>query len=325
MRVLVTGGSGYIGSCAVRHLAAAGHEVVILDNLSTGHKELARGYELVVGDIADRKLVDGLLKRVDAVMHFAAFINVGESVKNPRKYYENNVEKGLALLDAVLASKVRTFVFSSTCAVFGVPQALPMTEELPREPINPYGASKLFIERVLESYSVAHGLKYAALRYFNAAGAHESGETGEMHDPETHLIPLALRAALGTGPALKVFGDDFDTLDGTCVRDYIHVSDLAEAHVKAVEYLYAGGEPVALNLGTGKGSSIKELIALTEEVSGRKLPHEYVGRREGDPPALYAAAAKAERVLGWKAKRDLREILRSALEWELKKSGVVGK
>jgi UDP-glucose-4-epimerase GalE len=325
MRVLVTGGSGYIGSCAVRHLAAAGHEVVILDNLSGGYAELVRGYELVVGDIADRKLVDGLLKRVDAVMHFAAFINVGESVKNPRKYYENNVEKGLALLDVVLASKVRTFVFSSTCAVFGVPHALPMTEDLPREPINPYGASKLFIERVLESYSVAHGLKYAALRYFNAAGAHASGETGEMHDPETHLIPLALRAALGTGPALKVFGDDFDTPDGTCVRDYIHVSDLADAHVKAIEYLNAGGEPVALNLGTGKGSSIKELIALTEEVSGRKLPHEYVGRREGDPPALYAAAEKAERVLGWKAKRDLREILRSALEWELKKSSVVGK
>ncbi len=323
MRVLVTGGSGYIGSCAARHLAAAGHEVVILDNLSTGHKELAQDFELVVGNIADRKLVDGLLARVDAVMHFAASAYVGESVVNPRKYFANNVESGLALLDAVLASKVRTFVFSSTCAVYGVPRALPMTEELAREPINPYGASKLFFERVLEAYAVAHGLRYAALRYFNAAGAHESGEIGEMHEPETHLIPLAIRAALGTGPELKVFGDDFETPDGTCIRDYIHVSDLAEAHVKAVEYLSAGGDPVALNLGTGKGSSIREVIRWTEEVSGRKLPHEVVGRRAGDPPALYASAAKAERVLGWKARRDLEKILKSALEWELKKGAVM--
>lgn len=325
MRVLVTGGSGYIGSCAVRHLAAAGHDVVILDNLSTGHRELARGFELIVGDIADRKLVDGLLARVDAVMHFAASAYVGESVVNPRKYFENNVEKGLALLDAVLSSAVRTFVFSSTCAVYGVPQALPMTEDMPREPINPYGASKLFFEQVLKSYSLAHGLRYAALRYFNAAGAHESGETGEMHEPETHLIPLAIRAVLGTGPELKVFGNDFDTPDGTCIRDYIHVSDLAGAHVKALEYLNAGGESVALNLGTGKGSSIKEVIALTEELSGRKLPHEYVARRAGDPPALYASAAKAERVLGWKAERGLREILHSALEWEVKKAAVLGR
>ncbi len=320
MRVLVTGGSGYIGSCAARHLRTAGHEVVVLDNLSTGHRELARGFELVVGNIADRKLVDGLLARVDAVMHFAASAYVGESVVNPRKYFANNVEGGLALLDAVLASKVRTFVFSSTCAVYGVPRALPMTEDLAREPINPYGASKLFFERVLEAYAVAHGLRYAALRYFNAAGAHESGEIGEMHEPETHLIPLAIRAALGTGPELKVFGDDFETPDGTCIRDYIHVSDLAEAHVKAVEYLSAGGDPVALNLGTGKGSSIREVIRWTEEVSGRKLPHEVVGRRAGDPPALYASAAKAERVLGWKARRDLEEILKSALEWELKRA-----
>lgn len=322
MRVLVTGGCGYIGSCAARHLRAAGHAVVVLDNLSTGHKELGRGFELAVGDIADRRLVDGLLSRVDAVMHFAAFAYVGESVTNPRKYFENNVEKGLALLDAVLASRVRRFVFSSTCAVYGVPEALPMTEELPKEPINPYGASKLFFERVLESYAVAHGLQYAALRYFNAAGAHESGETGEMHDPETHLIPLALRAALGSGPPLQVFGNDFETPDGTCVRDFIHVSDLSDAHVRALEYLNAGGESVALNLGTGRGSSIQEVIRLTEEVSGRKLPHEYAGRRAGDPPALYAAAGKAERVLGWKAKRDLRGILESALEWELKRGAL---
>jgi UDP-glucose-4-epimerase GalE len=319
VRVLVTGGSGYIGSCAVRHLAEAGHQVLILDNLSTGHAQLTEGFELIEGDIADHALVADCLKRSDAVMHFAASAYVGESVTNPRKYFRNNIESGLALLDAVLASPVRLFVFSSSCAVYGVPASLPITESLPKEPINPYGATKLFFERILNAYSVAYGLRSVALRYFNAAGAHASGTIGELHDPETHLIPLAIQAALGTAPPLKVFGQHFNTPDGTCIRDYIHVSDLASAHIKALEYLAAGGDTVALNLGTGHGSSIRELIKMIEEITGRSLPHEFVEVRAGDPPALYAAPDKAQEILGWRAVHNLRSILTSAITWEEKK------
>ena len=320
MRVLVTGGCGYIGSCTVRHLAEAGHEVLILDNLSTGHRRLAGNFELIEGDIADRELVAKCLKRSDAVMHFAASAYVGESVTNPRKYFRNNVESGLALLDEVLASPVRLFVFSSSCAVYGVPAALPITETLPREPISPYGATKLFFERILAAYSVAHGLRSASLRYFNAAGAHASGEIGELHDPETHLLPLAIQAALGTAPPLKVFGANFNTLDGTCIRDYIHVSDLATAHIRALEYLAAGGDTVALNLGTGHGSSIREIIKLIQELTGRNLPHEFVDARPGDPPALFASPEKAKELLGWHAVHDLKSILNSAILWEKNKA-----
>lgn len=318
MRVLVTGGSGYVGSTTVRELDAAGHEVVLYDNLSTGHRKLSNGYELIEGDISDREKLAPVLSRVDAVLHFAASAYVGESVNNPRKYFRNNVESAIALMDAVLASDVRLFVFSSTCAVYGVPQVLPIVESSPKEPINPYGATKLFFERVLSAYSASHGLRYAALRYFNAAGAHPGGAIGEIHDPETHLIPLALRAALGRGSALTVFGNNLDTPDGTCVRDYIHVADLASAHVKALHYLAQGGEPISLNLGTGTGTSIAEVIRVIEEISGRKLPHVYAPPRPGDPPVLYANPARAKEVLGWEAQYDIRTILTDALRWEEK-------
>lgn len=242
MRVLVTGGSGYVGSHAVLELSAAGHEVTIYDNLSTGHRRFSDGYELIEADIADEARLAKALARVEAVMHFAASAYVGESVANPRKYFRNNVEVALKLLDAVLASRVRMFVFSSTCAIYGTPQTLPITESNSREPINPYGATKLFFEHALAAYAVSHGLRSVSLRYFNAAGAHASGTIGELHEPETHLIPLTLRAALGTAPPLTIFGRDLNTPDGTCIRDFIHVSDLGEAHVLALEYLARGGK-----------------------------------------------------------------------------------
>lgn len=316
MRVLVTGGSGYVGSHAVRELAAAGHDVLILDNLSTGHRQLAEGFPLIVGDIDDQEKVAPLLNRVDAVMHFAASAYVGESVQNPRKYIRNNVESAVKLLDAVLASKVRLFVFSSTCATYGTPIELPIRESCPQAPINIYGATKLFIEHVLAAYERSHGLRSVALRYFNAAGAHADGAIGEIHTPETHLIPLALKAVLGVAPPLKVFGSNYDTPDGSCIRDFVHVSDLGAAHVMALEYLARGGGSTALNLGTGKGASVKEILAIIERVVGRPVPHVMAEARAGDPPALYADASLSKTVLGWEAKRPLEEIIRSAWAWE---------
>lgn len=316
MRVLVTGGSGYVGSSAVRELAAAGHEILIYDNLSTGHPKLARGFELVRGDIADTEKLATCLRRVDAVMHFAASAYVGESVVHPRKYFHNNVESALALMDAVLASSVRLFIFSSTCATYGIPHALPIVEEHPQRPINPYGATKLFFESVLKAYSVSHGLRFVALRYFNAAGADPSGEVGEIHTPETHLIPLALRACLGRAGALTVFGNALATPDGTCIRDYIHVADLARAHRLALDYLAAGGKSVLLNLGTGQGTSIAELLRLIEEVTGRAVPHQFAPPRPGDPSTLYAEVGRAQEVLGWRARYDMRTIIADAFRWE---------
>jgi UDP-glucose-4-epimerase GalE len=321
MRVLVTGGSGYVGCHAIRELADAGHEVVVYDNLSTGNRKLCDGFDLIEGDIADINKLTPILDRVDAVMHFAASAYVGESVTNPRKYFRNNVESALALMDAVLASKVRKFIFSSSCATYGLPRTLPIVESFPKEPINPYGATKLFFERVLSAYSVSHGLSYVALRYFNAAGAHQSGLIGEIHDPETHLIPLALKAVLRTAPPLKIFGKDLDTPDGTCIRDFVHVSDLGAAHVLALEYLADGGRSLSLNLGTGKGTSIKELISAIQRLTGCEVPHEFAAARAGDPPSLYADPAKAKEVLGWAAKRDLDEILVSAWKWQQKLDG----
>lgn len=318
MRVLVTGGSGYVGSHTVRELDAAGHEVVIYDNLSTGHRRFSEGYELIEADIADGVSLAKALDGVDAVMHFAASAYVGESVTNPRKYFHNNVESALQLLDAVLKAKARMFVFSSSCAIYGIPKALPITEDAPKEPISPYGATKLFLEHALAAYAVSDGLRSVSLRYFNAAGAHADGSIGELHNPETHVIPLALKAALGVGPPLKVFGKSHRTPDGTCIRDYVHVSDLGRAHVLALEYLANGGMTINLNVGTGVGTSTAQLLALAQEVTGRAVPHSYTEARPGDPPMLYADSSKARAVLGWQPQFGLSEILLSAWKWELK-------
>ena len=318
MRVLVTGGCGYVGSHAARELTASGHEVVLYDNLSTGHRRFSQGYEFIEADIADEVRLAKALEGTEAVMHFAASAYVGESVTNPRKYFRNNVEAALKLLDAVLAGGVRLFIFSSTCATYGIPQILPITESSPQTPVNPYGATKLFFEHGLAAYAVSHGLRSVSLRYFNAAGAHAGGSIGELHDPETHLIPLALRAALGVAPPLRIFGNKLDTPDGTCILDYIHVSDLGLAHVSALEYLAKGGQTTCLNLGTGEGTSVASLVAAAEEVTGRKVPHSYTDPRPGDPPVLYADASRAGTVLGWRPTRNLHEILHSAWNWEQK-------
>lgn len=321
MVVLVIGGAGYIGSHTARALRRAGHEVIIFDNLSTGHEFLAAGFELVKGDVLDAAALKRVLAHADAIMHFAAHAYVGESVRNPRKYFRNNVEGGLSLLNAALDAGVKQIIFSSTCAVYGEPAKVPIEENAPRLPVNPYGVSKLFFERALDAYDVAYGLRFASLRYFNAAGADESGEIGELHDPETHLIPLALGAAAGTGPELQVFGSDYPTPDGTCVRDYIHVNDLADVHVKALEHLADGEKSFAVNVGTGRGYSVKEVISAVEEVTGKQVPRMIGPRRAGDPPALVANPSKAQAMLGWKATRDLREIVASAWNWMVQSRG----
>jgi UDP-glucose-4-epimerase GalE len=315
MVVLVIGGAGYIGSHAARALRLAGHEVIIFDNLSTGYEFLAAGFELVKGDVLDTSVLLPALRRADAIMHFAAHAYVGESVTNPRKYFRNNVEGGLSLLNTALEAGVKKIIFSSTCAVYGEPAKVPIEENTLRNPVNPYGVSKMFFEQALEAYDRAYGFRYAALRYFNAAGADESGEIGELHEPETHLIPLALRAAAGLGPELNVFGSDYPTPDGTCVRDYIHVNDLAGAHVKALEHLAAGKESFAVNVGTGSGYSVQQVISAVEEVTGKRVPHKIGPRRAGDPPALVANPAKAQSLLQWKATRGLRECVATAWNW----------
>lgn len=315
MRVLVTGGAGYIGSHAARALARRGHRVVIYDNLSTGHRLLADGFDLVVADLQDAGRLAKALIGIDAVMHFAAHAYVGESVERPRKYFVNNVQAGLVLLNATIDAGVRQFVFSSTCAVYGMPEKVPITEDMPRQPINPYGVSKLFLENALEAYHQAYGLRFASLRYFNAAGADESGEIGELHDPETHLIPRALRVAAGIDPELTIYGNDYPTPDGTCVRDYVHVSDLADAHVLALEHLAAGGECRAFNLGIGRGHSVEEVAKEIEAVTGRAVPRLFGPRRAGDPAVLVANPNLANKVLGWQATRSLRDIIASAWAW----------
>jgi UDP-glucose-4-epimerase GalE len=314
--VLVIGGAGYIGSHTARALKRAGHEVIIFDNLSTGYELLATGFELVRGDVLDKSALAEVLSRSDAIMHFAARAYVGESVTNPRKYFQNNVEGGLSLLNAAVDAGVNKIIFSSTCAVYGVPAKVPIEENIPRQPVNPYGVSKLFFEQALEAYDRAYGFRYASLRYFNASGADESGEIGELHDPETHLIPLALRAAAGVGPALQIFGADYPTPDGTCIRDYIHVNDLASAHVSALEHLAAGKGSFAVNVGTGAGASVREVISAVEKVTGKTVPHTVVPRRPGDPPALVANPAKVQSLLNWKATRGLQEIVSTAWSWE---------
>ncbi len=323
MVVLVIGGAGYIGSHTARALKRAGHEVIVFDNLSTGHEFLAAGFELVKGDVLDAAALRRILPRANAIMHFAAHAYVGESVTNPRKYFRNNVEGGLSLLNAALDAQVNKIIFSSTCAVYGEPAKIPIEENIPRQPVNPYGVSKLFFENALEAYDRAYGFRFASLRYFNAAGADESGEIGELHNPETHLIPLALQAAAGTGPELQVFGSDYPTPDGTCIRDYIHVNDLASAHVKALEHLAAGKESFAANVGTGHGYSVKEVISAVEEVTGKRVPRKIGPRRAGDPPSLVANPAKAQALLHWGATRGLHDVVATAWNWMERRRAVL--
>jgi UDP-glucose-4-epimerase GalE len=315
MRVLVTGGAGYIGSHAVRELADEGHEVTIFDNFSTGHRSLVSGFNAVEGDVGDFFALRRALSGMEVVMHFAACAYVGESVSNPRKYFENNVANPLALLNAAIDSGIRNFIFSSSCAVYGIPESLPVTEDTPCRPANPYGETKRIIERALEAYERAYGLRSVRLRYFNAAGAHPRCATGELHEPETHLIPLALEAAAGLRSHLEIFGDNYDTPDGTCIRDYTHVVDLAAAHVRALEYLDDGGESCSVNLGTGKGHSVAEVVSAVEQVTTCKVKTIIRERRSGDPPVLVADASKAKRLLGWTAECSLDRMVASAWQW----------
>ena len=302
MRVLVTGGAGYIGAHAVRALRRRGHVPVIYDNLSTGHRLLAGAtaeIEFIEGDVGDRDRVLRALAGCDAVMHFAAFSIVSESVREPRKYFDNNVTAGRTLIQSVLEAGTPYFIFSSSAAVYGLPAEVPIPDSAPRRPINPYGKTKLVIEEELETLHVLRGLRYLSLRYFNAAGADEAGDIGEMHSPETHLIPLALDAASGARPHIDVYGTDYPTPDGTCIRDYIHVNDLAEAHVLGLEHLAAGGESRAFNLGTGRGNSVKEVLDMVERITGRPLARNLCPRRAGDPPMLVADASAARTQPHW--------------------------
>lgn len=323
MRILVVGGAGYIGSHTARVLKRAGIDVLIYDNLSTGFEFLARGFEMVLGDVHDSKKLTEAVKKTDAVMHFAANHYVGESMVNPRKYFRNNVEGGISLLNSVIDAGAKMVIFSSTCSVYGAPEKMPITESDPLLPCNPYGVSKVFFEQALQSYEAAYGIRFASLRYFNAAGADESGEIGECHDPEPHLVPLALRAASGKGE-LQVYGTDYPTPDGTCIRDYTNVVDLAEAHVMALQHLVKGGPSFTVNLGTGQGSSVKEVITTVEEVTGKKVPVKIVPRRAGDPPALVADPAQALKVLNWKTKRTLRDSVSTAWKWMQHQAAVAG-
>ena len=318
MRVLVTGGAGYIGSHAVRDLLAAGHHPVTIDDLSEGHAGALAGETFHRGTIEDGDLVRRILReeRVEAVLHFAASCLVGESVADPAKYYRNNLTASLTLLDAMRAEGVAKIIFSSTCATYGDPVAVPMTEDHPQSPVNPYGETKLGVERALRDYGAAYGIRSAALRYFNAAGAAPGGTIGEDHRPETHLIPIVMSAALGRRPEVEVFGADYPTPDGTCVRDYIHVDDLARAHTLALAALDREPAYKAYNLGTGKGYSVLEVIRLAERVAGRRIPHRVVGRRAGDPPVLVAASTKVRSELGWTPRHDdLGPILETAWTW----------
>ncbi len=318
MTVLVTGGAGYVGSHALRMLRAHGLPCVVLDNLSRGRRELALDAELVVGDIGDPRLVPKVLAqyKITAVMHFAALAYVGESVSKPAEYYENNVVRTLNLLECMVRANVRQFVFSSTCATYGLPESTPITEDHPQRPVNPYGASKLMVERILRDFDAAYGLRSVVFRYFNAAGADPSGAIGECHDPETHLIPLALQVAAGSRDSLEIYGTDYPTADGTCVRDYIHVNDLGQAHLLGLQHLEAGKPSEVFNLGNGNGFSVKEVLATAERVTGRKIAARYAPRRAGDPHALVGGAAKAKRVLGWKPQfESLESIIDTAWRW----------
>ena len=317
MNILLTGGAGYVGSHAARVLLEAGHEVWIYDNLAYGHRDAVPADRLIEDDIMHGAALASAFRdhKIDAVMHFAAFCYVGESVTDPAVYYQNNVVGALTLLDAMRAVGVKRIVFSSTCATYGVPEVVPITEDEKQAPINPYGRTKLAIEWALRDYAAAYGLGYAALRYFNASGAAADGSIGEDHDPETHLIPLVLQVALGQRDEILIFGDDYPTPDGTCIRDYIHVDDLAAAHLAALHRI-EDGVGIRLNLGTGAGASVREVIAACRNVTGHEIPARVVERRAGDPPELVADASRARKALGWQARHvGIEPIVESAWAW----------
>lgn len=318
-KALVVGGAGYIGSHTNLALAEKGYDTVVVDNLVYGHENAVIAGEFVKGDISDPELLDSVFSqhKFDGVVHFAAYAYVGESVAEPEKYYLNNTSGTLNLLSAMRRHEVKNIVFSSTCATYGIPSTVPIVEDHPQNPINPYGSSKLMVERILSDYANAYDLRYCALRYFNAAGADPKGRLGERHDPETHLIPLALRSVTGDAPPLVVYGDDYPTPDGTCIRDYIHVCDLADAHVLALGRLIDGGDSDVYNLGVGTGVSVRQIIGAVESVTGKKACYSIGPRRAGDPPELVSDPSKALKVLGWEAAyKDILKTVETAWRWE---------
>jgi UDP-glucose 4-epimerase len=323
--ILVVGSAGYIGSHMVKMLLASGYRVVTLDNLSGGYRDAVLGGDFVFGDLADKEGLERLFVgyQFDGVMHFASFIQVGESVQKPGKYYQNNLAATLNLLDAMVAHQVKTFIFSSTAAIFGEPQYVPLDEQHPKQPINPYGSSKWMIEQILADYDHAYGLKSICLRYFNAAGADPDGQLGERHNPETHLIPLVLQAASRRRESITVYGQDYETPDGTCIRDYIHINDLCQAHLLALEQLLNGSESAAYNLGNGAGFSVKQVIDIAEEITGQRIPIVTGERRAGDAARLVADSKLAQTRLGWQPQyADLATIISHAWRWE-KKFGLI--
>lgn len=316
--ILVVGGAGYIGSHTNKELNRRGYQTLIYDNLVYGHKESVKWGRLEVGDLADKEHLEQIFQEnpIDAVLHFAAYAYVGESVIEPGKYYRNNVCNTIQLLDVMRKYQVNNLIFSSTCATYGVPATMPITEDMPQKPVNPYGATKWMVERILEDYQKAYGIKYCCLRYFNAAGADPEGELGESHTPETHLIPLILDAASGKREAMSIFGTDYPTKDGSCIRDYIHVTDLADAHIRALEYLIKGGESNCFNLGNGNGDSVWHVIEVVKQITGKEFQVKEEERRAGDPPVLIGSAKKAEQVLGWKPKyAEIETIVEHAWKW----------
>jgi UDP-glucose 4-epimerase len=321
MKFLVVGGAGYIGSHMVKQLLSAGHELVVADNLSTGYRCAVTGGTLVELDIADAQALDALFAQhhFDAVFHFASFIQVGESVTEPAKYYQNNFAATLTLLQAMVRARIKNFIFSSTAAVYGDPAYVPIDEAHPKAAINPYGRSKWMVEQMLEDFDRAYGLKSVCLRYFNAAGADPEGQLGERHEPETHLLPLILQAASGRRTSITVFGRDYDTPDGTCIRDYVHVVDLVAAHALAVDYLLEGGASTAFNLGNGQGFSVQQVIDTARRVTGQDIPVSEAPRRAGDPPRLVADPRRANALLGWQPQfASLEQIVTHAWNWEQK-------
>ena len=318
MSILVCGGAGYIGSHINKLLAQKGYDTIVYDNLIYGHREAVKWGKFVEADLCNRAALDRVFgeNKIDAVFHFAAFAYVGESVTEPAKYYFNNVCNTLNLLETMRAHDCNKIIFSSTCATYGIPEKLPITEDMPQNPINPYGATKLMVERIFKDYNTAYGLKYVALRYFNAAGADPDCEIGENHNPETHIIPLVLDAAYGKRPDIKVFGSDYPTRDGTCIRDYIHVTDLADAHLLALEYLNKGGESGFFNLGNENGTSVLEVIDSVKRVTGKEFKVTLAPRRPGDPPTLVGSSKRAQEILGWKPRfADIDTITKHAAEW----------